>query len=114
MVTRSHGNVQDAGSNPAGARNQTQTLGTPLQKVAQWSEQDLNGRLAMLIRTRPVETEQKNNKKKNPYPSVQLNTQRELVHSFLFMSVVLIKGVTSVPKYKQVDYLVTGDHSPDR
>ena len=37
-VTRPHGNVHDVGSNPAAARKENQTLGTPLQKVAQWSE----------------------------------------------------------------------------
>ena len=46
-VTRPHGNIQDVGSNPAGARNGNQTLGTPLQKVAQCSGQDLSGRSAM-------------------------------------------------------------------
>ena len=46
-VTRPHGNVQDVGSNPAVSRNENQTLGTPLQKVAQWSGQDLSGRPAM-------------------------------------------------------------------
>ena len=47
MVTHPHGNVQDVGSNPAGARNENQTLGTPLQKVAQWFGQDLSGRPTM-------------------------------------------------------------------
>ena len=46
-VRRPHGDVQDVGSNPAGARNENQTLGTPLQKVAQWSVRDLSGRPAM-------------------------------------------------------------------
>ena len=46
-VTCPHGNVHDVGSNPAATRNENQTLGTPLQKVAQWSGQDLSGRLAM-------------------------------------------------------------------
>ena len=40
-VKRLHGNVQDVGSNPAVTRNENQTLGTPLQKVAQWSGQDV-------------------------------------------------------------------------
>ena len=39
--------VQDMGSNPAGDRNENQTLGDPPQKVAQWSGQDLSGRPAM-------------------------------------------------------------------
>ena len=46
-VTRLHGNIQDVGSNPADERNENQTLGTTLQKVAQWSGQDLSGRPAM-------------------------------------------------------------------
>ena len=37
-VTRPHGNVQDVGLNPAGARNENQTVGDPpAQKEAQWS-----------------------------------------------------------------------------
>ena len=47
MVTRPHGNAQDVGSNPAAARNEKRTSGTPLQKVAQWSGQDLSGRPVM-------------------------------------------------------------------
>ena len=47
-VLRPHGNVQNVGSNPAAARNENQTLGTPLQKVAQWSGQDLSGRPAVV------------------------------------------------------------------
>ena len=39
---RPHGNVHDVGSNPAATRNENQTLGTPLHKVAQWSGQDLS------------------------------------------------------------------------
>ena len=46
-VTCLHGNVHDVGSNPAATRNENQTLGTPLQKVAQWSGQDLSGRPVM-------------------------------------------------------------------
>ena len=43
-----HGNDQDVGSNPAAARNERQISGDPLhRKVAQWSGQDLSGRLAM-------------------------------------------------------------------
>ena len=52
--------VQDVGSNPAGARNQNQTLGTPLQKVAQWSGQNLSGRPAR--GTRPEENGTTKNK----------------------------------------------------
>ena len=37
VVARPHGNTQDVGSNPAVTRKENQTLGTPLQKVAQWS-----------------------------------------------------------------------------
>ena len=40
-------NDKDVGSNPAATRNENQTLGTPLQKVAQWSGQDLSGRPVM-------------------------------------------------------------------
>ena len=48
-VPRPQGNVQDVGLNPAGARNENQTLGDPPppQKVAQWSGQDRSGRPAM-------------------------------------------------------------------
>ena len=44
-VTRPYGNVHDVSSNPAAARNEKWTLGTSLQTVAQWSRQDLSGRL---------------------------------------------------------------------
>ena len=37
VVGRPHGNTQDVGSNPAVTRNEKRTFGTPLQKVAQWS-----------------------------------------------------------------------------
>ena len=46
-VTHPHVKVRDVSLNPAGARNQKRTLGTPLQKVAQWSGRDLSGRPAM-------------------------------------------------------------------
>ena len=38
---------RDVGLNPTTTRNENQTLRTPLQKVAQWSGQDLSGRPAM-------------------------------------------------------------------
>ena len=47
-VTRPHGIQEDVGSNPAAARNEkNRHWEAPLQKVAQWSEQDLNGRPGM-------------------------------------------------------------------
>ena len=48
MVKRLHCYHRDVGSNPTTTRNENQTLGTSLQKVAQGSEQDLSGRPAML------------------------------------------------------------------
>ena len=47
-VERPHSNDKDVGSDPTAARYEKRTLGTPLQKVAQGSEQDLSGRPAML------------------------------------------------------------------
>ena len=48
MVKRPHCNNKDVGFNPTTTRNENQTLGDPLQKVVQGSEQDLSGRPAML------------------------------------------------------------------
>ena len=48
VIKRPHCNNEDVGLNPTTTRNENQTLGGPLQKVAQGSEQDLSGRPAML------------------------------------------------------------------
>ena len=47
MVKCPHCYDEDVVLNPTTARNESQTLETPLQKVAQGSEQDLSGRPAM-------------------------------------------------------------------
>ena len=48
VVTRPPCNDKDMGLNPAGTRNgKNRHWEGPLKKVAQWSRQDLSGRLAM-------------------------------------------------------------------
>ena len=48
-VTHSHGNDQDVGSNPAAARNENWTLGTPHRRCpnspagSQWKTDDVKG-----------------------------------------------------------------------
>ena len=60
MVKRPHCYHKDVGSNPITTRNKNQTLGTPPQKVAQWSGQDLSGRPVMKAE---LDLEKKQNKK---------------------------------------------------